>query len=385
MKSTNGDLAIAIEAAKTDTREAPWYGVWNIILTQKLFNNFCKKPCSTITYPQFPLTSDVDTCEEVEDDEESEEEFEEKDIRIRPTGGDVGPLTPERSVPIQHHPIQYRPNRYHPPRHVRCSPIERKTDAPSPDTGGMSSDFLLSTPLQTPISTMKNATLIGGSPNISTRAQQNYRSAPQSIISSVLSSAPSSIMSNELTRVSASTVSRSPSVAIASAPHLSSPKKSTRIPDFVQLIFRPKAAEFPSFEKMIILLVEIKKRVPQGIPTLINQNSLLDQVHAQVYHAFSTDMSIHTLGIIIALGDAWTYQEYNRLTAWTNFIQEGPNPDLSYAPPGSQKQKTKAPIALTSAKVEAHFNNGYAVLGTSESDRALLALRQRLKELDRWK
>lgn len=116
MESTDTDLAFAIDIAKTDRREAPWYAVWNIILTQKLFNGFCKKPCSAITYPQYPLTHTVDTYDtEVTDVTEdwNDEETGQPDVRF--PGGDSGPLTPVRpaSGPFQA-PPKRAPHSYHP-------------------------------------------------------------------------------------------------------------------------------------------------------------------------------------------------------------------------------------------------------------------------------
>jgi hypothetical protein len=54
-------LHIAIAEAESDTREAPWYGVWDIFLQDFLFFSFCTPPHFTITYPQFPVSKHVDT------------------------------------------------------------------------------------------------------------------------------------------------------------------------------------------------------------------------------------------------------------------------------------------------------------------------------------
>jgi hypothetical protein len=64
-------LNLAILHASHDPREAPWYGPWNIVL-QDLFRDFCRANSSffTATYPQFPLTKDIDLRVVVDSDEE---------------------------------------------------------------------------------------------------------------------------------------------------------------------------------------------------------------------------------------------------------------------------------------------------------------------------
>ena len=66
-------LHLSIADASGDKREAPWYGPWCIVLNNFLFRNFCPRGYLTVTYPQFPLTKDVDTYnpedENIEDDD----------------------------------------------------------------------------------------------------------------------------------------------------------------------------------------------------------------------------------------------------------------------------------------------------------------------------
>jgi hypothetical protein len=71
-------LSFSIAEAAVDCREAPWYGPWSIAI-QQLFENFCPYPFVTITYPQYPVTKDVDSIipdEEVEDEDNSDGEDE---------------------------------------------------------------------------------------------------------------------------------------------------------------------------------------------------------------------------------------------------------------------------------------------------------------------
>jgi hypothetical protein len=70
-------LNLAILHAKQDPqgREAPWYGPWNIVL-QDLFRGFCpaKENFYTATYPQFPLTKDIDVTVVIDSEEEESDE-----------------------------------------------------------------------------------------------------------------------------------------------------------------------------------------------------------------------------------------------------------------------------------------------------------------------
>jgi len=64
-------LYFAIIEAAADWREAPWYGPWNIAIHQ-LFQDFCPPPFVTVTYPQHPVTKDIDSV--TPEDDESEDD-----------------------------------------------------------------------------------------------------------------------------------------------------------------------------------------------------------------------------------------------------------------------------------------------------------------------
>jgi hypothetical protein len=63
-------LHLAIAEASKDSREAPWYGPWNIVLND-LFQDFGPSRFFTVTYPQFSLVKDFDAVNS--DEEESDE------------------------------------------------------------------------------------------------------------------------------------------------------------------------------------------------------------------------------------------------------------------------------------------------------------------------
>ena len=64
-------LNLTILQARYDTREAPWYGAWNIVL-RDMFRDFCpnSKGFFTVTYPQFSLVKNIDAVDSDESDEE---------------------------------------------------------------------------------------------------------------------------------------------------------------------------------------------------------------------------------------------------------------------------------------------------------------------------
>jgi hypothetical protein len=69
-------LSFSIAEVAADCREAPWYGPWSIAI-QQMFKNFCPCLFVTITYPQYPVTKDINSIipdEEVEDEDESDDE-----------------------------------------------------------------------------------------------------------------------------------------------------------------------------------------------------------------------------------------------------------------------------------------------------------------------
>ena len=64
-------LNLAILQASNDSREAPWYGPWNIVL-KNMFQDFCPAKFYTATYPQFPLVKGIDAVDSEEDESDEE-------------------------------------------------------------------------------------------------------------------------------------------------------------------------------------------------------------------------------------------------------------------------------------------------------------------------
>jgi hypothetical protein len=100
---------------------------------------------------------------------------------------------------------------------------------------------------------------------------------------------------------------------------------------------------------------------------------VLDQTDQQARHAFASYSEINTLGVIIALGDCWTYREYNRhnmKSSPTLSEQNDPTYLESYSP---------SPSVIFN-DVDRHFGaKGFARLQEPASDAAFRAIHQRLK------
>ncbi|KAF8239150.1 hypothetical protein L208DRAFT_1374849 [Tricholoma matsutake] len=94
--------------------------------------------------------------------------------------------------------------------------------------------------------------------------------------------------------------------------------RSTRVPDFVQLLFQIKA-EMPGFilddplkcRTRLLLIMEIK-RMTHSSYWVYNFSMVLEQTDQPARHAFATYLEVNVFGAIIALGDYWTYREYYR-------------------------------------------------------------------------
>lgn len=284
MSSDDWHLHLAIVDAATDTREAPWYGPWDLVLRNFIFEAFSQPPYITITYPQFPVSRDIDTYDP-EDDKIHDGEDSDDD------GDGNSPTALIRSA------------------------------APSPET-------------------------IRGTPS-----PKILRRSPNE----VLGAHPMFLASH------------------------SRRKRSTRIPDFVQLLYRLNINPDGTIDRpvrystRIILLVEIKRILE--VPTLRSFNDVLPQTDQQARHAFANSPHSQLFGVIIAIGDYWTYVEYDR-----NHIRTSPS---------VSEQKDPTYMDTTPAPYESWMRDyepftllaqptGFLRLQTSLSNQGLLLVRKRL-------
>ena len=155
--------------------------------------------------------------------------------------------------------------------------------------------------------------------------------------------------------------------------------RSTRIPDFVQLLYKVKINPddtLDKYVKRIMLLVEIKRCA--DTPSAASFVGILPQTDQQARHAFATSLSTQTLGVIIAIGAFWTYIEYDR-----DHIRSSPSmseqKDATYADktPDLYESWMQEYEPFTALVAE----NGFLRLQTPSSDHGLRIVRQRLQEL----
>jgi hypothetical protein len=269
-------LHIAISQAQSDTREAPWYGPWDIILRDFLFSPFCKPPYFTITYPQFPVSKNVDTDNA---DDNDYDYYDDEDS-------------------------------------LQMAQSTNRAAAPSPENFRGSRSLLPPTP---------------------------------------------------------------------SPPPPPPTQRTTRIPDFIQLLYQIRCnpdGTIPSpieYTSRIILLVEIKRSTLN--PTVKLFADILYQADHQARHTFHTSPNTDGLGVILAIGPFWTYVEYHRTD-----LRPSPSlsekKDLTYEdntpPPRKSFMKEYPPFA-------AHIHStGHSslCLETEESKKGLLIVRKRLRELN---
>ena len=145
--------------------------------------------------------------------------------------------------------------------------------------------------------------------------------------------------------------------------------KRKRHSDIAQLRFEIKgvSADDPlKHRDSLLLQVVIKKAVPSC--QIFDFLKVMDQTDQQACHAFASYPKIDTFGLVVALGDCWTYREYHRK-------------DLRPSPTSSDLD-TPYTISRTCADVEKFFDTpGFAHLERKTSDDAMAALRKRLRVL----
>ncbi|KAF8166023.1 hypothetical protein B0H34DRAFT_260241 [Crassisporium funariophilum] len=323
---------VALGTALADNREAPWYGVWNWVLTKVIFEDLCSDSggkSTTVTYPQYPLTHDIDTYE------------------------DGSPTQPSPSVDED---------------------VFMSDAANTPSTPPTSSDRASGAP--SPPDWIQRRTEV----DITSYSPE----APSTPSPPPRSNSDSPARHAHLYRMSspASLDDPSPTSAMADSP--SSPRKSrrsTRIPDFAEILHEYVG---DILRKHILLLVENKKS-PSFKGQQIEEDDFVKVVRQtveQVTHTFlsSDNAHINTIGVIVALGHYWKYVEYHRhIVISTNHPQGRSFSEMSY----TDEEPRKEQMYYTLPSVEKYYDSGSAccTLGNSNSDKALLAVRKRMKEL----
>lgn len=190
----------------------------------------------------------------------------------------------------------------------------------------------------------------------------------------------SSAPSPEMIRGSRSRLLATPPRIPASPPSSRQKIRTTRIPDFVQQLYRVKINNNGTispiqFDSRIILLVEIKKNIRN--PTMVHFAKIMEQTDHQSRHAFFTSQS-KRLGVILAIGPFWRYVEYYREDL-------RPSPSLSEKKDTTYENTPTPPPALLAHEYqpfqELTGDAGFLCLETEESGQGLLVVRTRLQQL----
>ena len=162
-------------------------------------------------------------------------------------------------------------------------------------------------------------------------------------------------------------------------------QRTTRIPDFIQLLYQIRYNDNRTicspiqYRSRIILLVEIKKITV--VPTMQHFVDVFYQTDLQARHAFYTSPDTNTLGVIIAIGPFWTYAEYHRADL-------RPSPSLSEKKDFTYDDRTPPPrrsVRKEYAPFTAHIQStGYPslCLETEQSKEGLFIVRNCLLQLN---
>ena len=158
-------------------------------------------------------------------------------------------------------------------------------------------------------------------------------------------------------------------------------RRSVRIPDFAQLLYEIKVNKDgtvdspPICRSGVLLLVEIKRAASscQIFEILL----VLDQTDEQAHHAFASYPRVNVFGLIISLGDCWTYREYHRKD-----LRPSPTRseclDPMFVDSGSDSDGPKIQSRPCADVDEVFSTPGFARLQTRTSNAALAAVRNRL-------
>ena len=104
-------------------------------------------------------------------------------------------------------------------------------------------------------------------------------------------------------------------------------------------------------------------------------HEVFDQTDQQAVHAFASYPEIDTLGVIVALGDCWTYREYDR-----HYMELSPTPsernDATY-----HESDLVSPSTIVN-DVQRHFGRrGFAHFQEPASEAASIAIHKRLQAM----
>ncbi|KAG5640224.1 hypothetical protein DXG03_009769 [Asterophora parasitica] len=159
-------------------------------------------------------------------------------------------------------------------------------------------------------------------------------------------------------------------------------KRSTRIPDFAELLMQPGNGG-----SRLLMVVEIKKLPRSARAHHRYLNDAIDQTEEQAFHAFMSpeNEGIETIGAIVAIGKFWAYFEYDRPSVLANAPDQRSFSQQTFVPAPSTSPAPSEPHVAY--RIIPEITNYYddtkqcCCLGTRNSNKALLLVRKRMKEL----
>ena len=172
------------------------------------------------------------------------------------------------------------------------------------------------------------------------------------------------------------------------SPSLKKPRqrRSVHIPDFVQLLYKINVNEDGTIDDPllyrtgILLMVEIRKA--SAFCQKFEILSVLDQTDEQAQHAFASFPRVNVFGLIIAVGDCWTYREYHREHLRPSpTMSEGLNPIYVDSSDTGSYASSRGPSKACNDVKWAFNRGGFARLQDQRSYAALDAVQDRLRHL----
>jgi hypothetical protein len=152
-------------------------------------------------------------------------------------------------------------------------------------------------------------------------------------------------------------------------------KRSTRIPDFSEVLFEKEPGPALRYAEKNILVTEIKKHTDA---TRSSFAAIFKQIDHQATFSFHQYPKSTILGTIAVIGQFWTYLEYHK-------TDQRPSPSLSEKEDPTYRDTTPQLPSLLRREYppirRLQGKEGCFRLLTPESDKGLMLVRKRLEHL----
>ncbi|KDQ59542.1 hypothetical protein JAAARDRAFT_624508 [Jaapia argillacea MUCL 33604] len=401
----NRDLPVTFKYALRDQREAPWYATWGIVMADHMFHGASTAVSSCFTCPQHPVDKDTDTNDSDTDDENSDEDDDDDAASSMDDGADTE--TPQHTSPPRTPPRTSRPSRPAPLLSFSsessggCIVPYGNSDDPADWTqprfparrGPQPSLAAWDQPSPTRIhGRYADGSAQGRMAPINDRRAQ-YDGRPDTSLAAPFMNDPR----RDPPLVSQMIVDVQPRQSggmapVTSPPHRERSLRSTRIPDFVQMLHsittKPSAKagvppDITIMESRIILIVEIK-RLPKGFrgQAFFGSVDVLEQLNEQAHHVLQSHLAPRQkLGGIFAFGYFWSYREFSKAEL-TPSPAKSERVDPSYDP--NEWDHTRTPEDVTRGALPPFLKPifgraRFLSIFDPKSDEALRLIRDRLR------